>query len=64
MCVCCVQAMAGQADVCKGCPGRQLCLSQGRHVSGVVGVVEGRGSIYYENRLHVALIGEIIILVI
>ena len=24
-----VQAMAGQADVCKGCPGRQLCLSQG-----------------------------------
>lgn len=23
------QSMAGQADVCKGCPGRQLCLSQG-----------------------------------
>ena len=27
------QSMAGKADVCKGCPGRELCLSQGRWVS-------------------------------
>ena len=28
-----MQSMAGKADICKGCPGRQLCLSQGKHVS-------------------------------
>lgn len=25
--------MAGKADVCQGCPGRQLCLSQGNNQS-------------------------------
>ncbi len=24
-----LQALAGQADVCKGCPGRELCIKQG-----------------------------------
>ena len=26
----CTQSMAGHADICKGCPGRELCQSQGR----------------------------------
>lgn len=27
------KSMAGQADVCKGCPGRELCLRQGTKAS-------------------------------
>ena len=26
------KSMAGKADICQGCPGRQLCLSQGMHL--------------------------------
>ena len=27
-----LQALAGRADVCRGCPGRQLCLNQGQSI--------------------------------
>lgn len=27
-----LQSAAGKADVCRGCPGRELCLSQGQYL--------------------------------